>query len=370
MTEPTPEAARAEALGDKRAVLAMQSSGRDKPRLALLLTLGSLASVPLTFVIGLPALVMGLGACFIGGVLGVMGLFGPRRKWSVLESLVAIAVASLPWILVIILPWGAGSPGRPLRVGRSRALPRVLRRKRARALPDAGAEAPDPSRVPGALRRVLAALWLADARAEHASVPAFERLAEDLTAAGAPDHLVAWARRAALEEVGHAAVCFAIASAYAGRELSASSDPFAPAWAPGAESQSLRIRRLALESLTDGCLEEGHAAECARLAAEHARDPYLRQELERIAREEAGHADLAVAVVVWALAEDPSLFPLLVQALERSRRELRRPWLASDALLPYGRIGRARSARLAKKTHEDVARRLRRLEPAAERARE
>jgi hypothetical protein len=47
MTEPTPEKERAEALRDKQAVDAMRSSKRDRPRLALLLTLGSLAGVPL-----------------------------------------------------------------------------------------------------------------------------------------------------------------------------------------------------------------------------------------------------------------------------------------------------------------------------------
>jgi hypothetical protein len=214
------------------------------------------------------------------------------------------------------------------------------------------------------LRGVLAELWLADACAERASVPAFDRLAEDLAAAGAPEHLVASARRAALEEAGHAATCFAIASAYAGRELSASAHPFAPPWALGVESRALRIRRLAVESLTDGCLEEGHAAKCARVAGAHARDPFLRRHLERITREEAGHAELAVAVVAWALEEDPSIFPGLVQALERSRRKLPRPWFASDALLPYGRIGPARSASLAKKTHEDVARRVLQRQPA------
>jgi hypothetical protein len=174
--------------------------------------------------------------------------------------------------------------------------------------------------VPEKMRRVLAKRWLEDARAEYASVPAFEHLARALVVAGAPCELVAWATRAAREEEGHATMCFAIASAYADRTLAASRLPFAPSWARRCEPKALLLERLASESLFDGCIEEWTAARSAEEGARQATDPTIRRVLGVIAKEEASHAALARAIVAWAVREEPSLLPILLARLESAQR--------------------------------------------------
>ncbi|HEU4537511.1 MAG TPA: hypothetical protein VFS00_25505, partial [Polyangiaceae bacterium] len=69
------------------------------------------------------------------------------------------------------------------------------------------------------LRAALAQHWLDVAALEHASVASFARFTLELLALGAPPALVAEAQRAGLDEVAHAEVAYALASAYAGRRF-------------------------------------------------------------------------------------------------------------------------------------------------------
>jgi hypothetical protein len=146
------------------------------------------------------------------------------------------------------------------------------------------------------VRRALAGLWTESGRSEHASVPAFSRLSLSLVALGAPAHLVEAAHRAALEEIEHARLAFSLAGAYAGA-------PVGPAQLPQlrrARAVTARsLPELCAESLLDGCLLEGVAAEVARRSLARARDPDARAALEVIARDEASHAALAWDVVRW-----------------------------------------------------------------------
>lgn len=151
-------------------------------------------------------------------------------------------------------------------------------------------------------RRALGDRWLAAARAEHASVPAFARLSLDLVALGAPPELVARAHRAALEEIGHAQAAFALAGAYLGAAMSAGALPDAATpWAGAAETADERAVRVAVECAVDGCDGEGAAARAARLGAVLEADPAVRAVLDRVAREEEGHAALASDVIGWLL---------------------------------------------------------------------
>lgn len=70
-------------------------------------------------------------------------------------------------------------------------------------------------------RDALAKLWLISARMEHASVAAFSQLSLHLAALGAPSELVERIHVAALDEIRHARRCYAIASAFAGKALTA-----------------------------------------------------------------------------------------------------------------------------------------------------
>ena len=182
--------------------------------------------------------------------------------------------------------------------------------------------------VPEGVRRDLERIWTTEARAEHASIAAFSKVALELLALGAPPALVAGCQRAALQEVRHAQLCFAVASAYAGR-------PLAPGPLPEALSgDAPDLARLARESLLDGCVGEGLTAETARLGAESARDPEVARVLRVLGRDEAGHAALAWAIVEWAVERGgEALRRALVDALRRAAP----PGLAE--LPEHGRIG-------------------------------
>jgi hypothetical protein len=118
-------------------------------------------------------------------------------------------------------------------------------------------------------------------------------------------------------------------------------------------SRGKLIERLAVESLIEGCIEEGVAAEVARVGAHYAKDPAIAKVLGRIAREESSHAELAYAVVGWAARQQPSVMASLEPALERSRRR-RRPLNGSVSLLEFGRLDRAYVDRLANRVYGTV----------------
>jgi len=250
-----------------------------------------------------------------GGSLGAAA-FGQRRaRWA---GALAILLGLAEWLtgatLLFLANVGMGMPGRPLRVRGVPVLPKVRRGSRQ---PDGPEDATRRGPLTERTRRALARAWEDDARYEAASAPAFEHLARDLEAARAPEHLIVSARRAADDEAGHASLCFALASSYAGRPLTASPLPYAPSWARRAETRSALLERLAIESLIEGCVGEGAAALGAALGAERANDPAVKAALQRIAREEETHAELAWAILGWLLDEKPRLASVLSARLER-----------------------------------------------------
>lgn len=137
--------------------------------------------------------------------------------------------------------------------------------------------------------------YLEDGLDEHASVPAFERLAQELAAHAAPRVLVARALAAAAEEVRHARTCFSLAEAYLGRDV----------MVPGFPTLgSVRPRDLAQvmgECLLDGCVGEAAAAEVVLERARATAEPTERRALRAIAVDERGHAQLAADIVAWSL---------------------------------------------------------------------
>jgi hypothetical protein len=262
--------------------------------------------------------VLMLLAC-VGATLGAASLGQRRARWA---GVPAILFGLIGWCsgaaILFLSNVGMGMPGRPLRRRGLPVLPRARRRGRtdaARILARGLSEA---------TRRALAQAWEQDALYEAASVPAFEHLARDLAVAGAPAGLIAWARRAAEEEIGHANLCFALASSYAGCTIDAAPRPFAPPWAPRAETRAQLLARLAQDSFVDGCVGEAAAAMSAALGAARATDPMVKASLERIAREEATHAELARAILAWLFSEEPRLIGEISVGLDRLTIELRR----------------------------------------------
>jgi len=218
---------------------------------------------------------------------------------------------------------------------------------------------PDMRALSVPAREALAVAWADVARSEHASVPAFSRLALTLMGMGAPARLVEAAHRAALEEIEHARLAFALAEAYAGT-------PVAPASlvelraAPAVTATSLA--ELAHESLLDGCLNEGINAEVARQASLRAGDPVVRAALQTIARDEWSHAELAWQIVAWCCDQDGAAIERgLRKAIHRSRLAAAPesvPEHVQGEVAAHGWLGSAAWNDIAERTQLAVASRL------------
>jgi hypothetical protein len=164
-----------------------------------------------------------------------------------------------------------------------------------------------------AARQTLGEWWLQAAAHEHASIASFARFTLELLALGAPPHLVAEAQHAALDEVEHARIGYAVASACLGRPCGPGPLDVRGA-APGA------TRADVLRSLIDeACVNETLCVAEALHEAEHAPTPGLRAIHERIAADETRHAALAWRTLAWLLegADDASTADALLH-LERA----------------------------------------------------
>jgi hypothetical protein len=138
--------------------------------------------------------------------------------------------------------------------------------------------------------------WARDAASEHASVAAFARFALQLLAVGAPPDLLEAAHAAGLDEIAHARVSYAIASAYAGEAIGP-----APLTITAWGGPTASLAAMAVETFLDGCIAETRAALVAREKAGLATDPVVRDVLVAIADDEERHAELAWKTVAWAL---------------------------------------------------------------------
>jgi hypothetical protein len=157
-------------------------------------------------------------------------------------------------------------------------------------------ERPDVDALTAEERATLAEAWTANGLLEHASVASFSRFALSLLAAGAPADLVHDTHRAALDEIVHARLCFALASAYKGETVAPG--PF-PVGAGVHVSASLAA--IAVSTVGEGCVGETVAAVVASEQLARTTDPAVRAALARIASDEARHAELAWRTVAWAV---------------------------------------------------------------------
>jgi hypothetical protein len=262
---------------------------------------------------------------------------GPVFAVGVLAGLLTLVTVSVV-VLFVTLPRNNGVGGRALRVAR-----RVVA---ARTIDAAGWDGEAPALAPAdlapELRAALARLWTDNARAEHASVPAFSRLALSLVALGAPARLVEAAHRAALEEIEHARLSFSLAAAYAGAPVGPGPLPELRQ-APAVTATTLE--ELAVESLIDGCLLEGAAAEVVRRGRDGARDPGARAALAVIAPDEASHAALAWEVVRWCCARGGEpIRRRVTAALDEASVSIRAPKIPAplaEQLADHGWLGQS-----------------------------
>jgi hypothetical protein len=131
-----------------------------------------------------------------------------------------------------------------------------------------------------------------NAALEAAAVHAFRRLARELTAHGAPAHLVAQALASARDEVRHARIVGGLARRHGGRPQRL-------------HRTTLPVRSLvevAQENAAEGCVRETYGALVASWQA-LAAAPHIREAMRGIARDEQRHAELAWAVARWSTAK-------------------------------------------------------------------
>lgn len=132
--------------------------------------------------------------------------------------------------------------------------------------------------------------FLADAaRLEAASIDAFEIVAKQLEAFGAPAELVVRARGAAREERRHARVVAALA-------VRRGVSPKTPAAAP---RRARDLRAFAIENAVEGCVRETYGAALAAFQASRARANDVREAMRAIAEDESSHAELGFAIDAW-----------------------------------------------------------------------
>jgi len=126
---------------------------------------------------------------------------------------------------------------------------------------------------------------------EAASVPAFLRLADELSAHAAPDALRARAEEAAHDEVRHAAG-FAWLRGLYGAKVTANDTLEVP-------RHVRTLEELAIENAVEGCVRETFGALVAQYQSETAADGPVRRLFATVAEDETRHAELAWDIAAW-----------------------------------------------------------------------
>jgi hypothetical protein len=186
----------------------------------------------------------------------------------------------------------------------------------------------------------LAQLWTEIGLYEHASIASFSKVALELMALGAPADLVDRVHSAARDEVRHARLSLALASAYAGSAVEPG--PLAV----GSMSGTVDLAEFAAATVREGCVGETLAVVIAAEQLAAATDPAVRSVLEAIVRDESVHAELAWATVRWALSVGGSD---VRQAVARAFAEAATPELpaiaAVDGAVGHGLVSAQRIER-------------------------
>ena len=202
----------------------------------------------------------------------------------------------------------------------------------------AALKALDVASIEPVLRQRLADAWARDALFEHASVASFSRFSLHLLAVAAPPELVDAAHQAAIDEVKHARLCFALASAYAG-------EPLGPGPLPleGDILGALDLPSIAVAAVREGCVGETLASLEAATAHEVATVDAAREALAVITEDEARHAELAWKFVRWTLdVGGPAVREAVAAAFAEALAAPRPPLAPEDpldaALAAHGRL--------------------------------
>lgn len=165
------------------------------------------------------------------------------------------------------------------------------------------------------------------AGAEHASIASFARTSLDLLALGAPADLLAETHRAALDEIEHARIAYALASELSGEPLGPSKvglPPHAPA----------TFASLAESTFFDACVGESLGADDLRALAA-SEEPRVSALLERIAEDEERHVEVAFRTLAWCVrAGGEEARRALERAIDRASSKRA---VITDVVLPCAR---------------------------------
>jgi hypothetical protein len=210
-----------------------------------------------------------------------------------------------------------------------------------------GIDGIDVDCLPSDVRAAVAAHWTREAAFEHASVASFARTAIDLMAHAAPPRLLAETHRAALDEIEHARIAYALASRYRGCAA------IGPGPLTDVMRASLTLAELASATFEDACIGETIASLALREAASRAASPALRRILERLAADEERHAELAWRTVAWAVERGGR------DVADAIRRSLARPAPTGEGtsdprLEPHGVLSAAALAELSRAARTEV----------------
>jgi hypothetical protein len=154
------------------------------------------------------------------------------------------------------------------------------------------------------------------------------------------------------DEIRHAEMCFALASAYRGRDVGPG-----PLAIDGADNRT-DLAEIAAATVREGCIGETLAAFEAAAARDAATDPAVRAALDVIARDESDHAALAFRFTAWAIREGGAAVRARVAREFAAMRAPASPTGHDGAdpavLRAHGRLPRAERAALAAACITDV----------------
>jgi len=169
--------------------------------------------------------------------------------------------------------------------------------------------------------------WLDAARAEHASIAAFAKVSLHLIAYGAPADLLRAVHEAAIDEVEHARMSFALAHRFSGARAPAVPGPMP---LPASLCATPPFADFVRETFRDGCVGEMEASLRARRLEREASDDVEREALRVIADDEERHAELAWRILRWASERDP----LAVQRVLEEEKDYARGEHVTDVIAP------------------------------------
>lgn len=243
-----------------------------------------------------------------------------------------------------------GCEGRPLMVdGEPRVAGTVARRDWLEDMP-----LPETAGLDEGTRRVLSERFRETAQYEHASVASFARFTLELLGLGAPSDLVLAAQHAALDEVRHARVTFALASAYAGAPVGPSALDLG-----GASVMVRSPAEIAASVAFEGCINETISALLCAAERDRATDHAVKVALDGIAVDESAHAELAWRSLGWMLSVGEEAVLDAVRGILSdpppfSAREVSLEGASREALTAHGWLSAAEKRAIAEAAMHDV----------------